>query len=90
MESIFSLTALTVAAIPLDMGLITAARQVGLPAKFAPLMSIIFGIGLVALTGASWQADIAQGIIVGLAASGLWSGSRTMLLSSKASRSSAQ
>ena len=78
MENLFAFSALAMAAIPLDLGLVAAIKQVGLPSKFAPLASIVLGIGLVALTGAVWQADIAQGIIVGLAASGLWSGSKAL------------
>ena len=79
MENIFALGALAVAAIPVDMGLVAAIKQVGLPSKFAPIASIVVGIGLIALGGATWQADIAQGVIVGLAASGLWSGGKALL-----------
>jgi hypothetical protein len=78
MDNLFALSALAAATIPLDLGLIAAVKQVGMPSKFAPLASIALGVGLVALTGAAWQADIAQGIVVGLAASGLWSGGKAL------------
>lgn len=77
METIFTFSPLIVAIVPVILGLVQVAKQVGLPSKFAPLVSIALGVGLVALTGASWQADIVQGIIAGLAASGLWSGSKS-------------
>ena len=76
METIFTFSPLIVAIVPVILGLVQVAKQVGLPSKFAPLVSIALGVGLVALTGASWQADIVQGIIAGLAASGLWSSSK--------------
>ena len=76
MENLFSLTPLAVAMIPVTLGLVSAIKQVGLPSKFAALTSIGVGVGLMSLTGVPWQADVAQGIIVGLAASGLYSGSK--------------
>ena len=77
METIFTFSPLIVAIVPVILGLVQVAKQVGLPSKFAPLVSIALGVGLVALTGASWQADIVQGIIAGLAASGLWSSGKS-------------
>ena len=79
MDNIFTLSALALAAIPLDMGLTAAIRQMGVPRKFLPVLSVILGMGLIALTGVLWQAVVTQGIIVGLAASGLWSGGRTII-----------
>jgi hypothetical protein len=78
MENLFNFSALTLAAIPLCLGIVAAIRQLGLPSRFAPIVSIVIGIGLIALTGQTWQADISQGIIVGLSASGLWSGSKAL------------
>lgn len=83
MDNIFSLSPLALAAAPLVLGLVAVIRQVGLPSRFAPLGSIILGIGLVALTGIEWQAFIVQGIIVGLVASGLWSGSKALFTPSE-------
>ncbi len=76
METLFQFSPLVVAAVPVCLGLVQVIKGVGLPSRFAPLASIVIGAGLVALTGVAWQAVVAQGILVGLAASGLWSGSK--------------
>ena len=76
MENLFQFSPLVVAAVPVCLGLVAVVKSAGLPSRFAPLASLAVGIGLVALTGVAWQAFVAQGIIVGLAASGLWSGSK--------------
>ncbi|MDD5110848.1 MAG: holin [Patescibacteria group bacterium] len=73
MENLFTFSPLVVLIVPVVLGLVQAAKKAGLETKWAPIVSILVGIGLVALTGQPWQADIAQGIIIGLAASGLWS-----------------
>lgn len=67
-----------VAAIPLIMGLVQALKLAGLPSGWAPLASLIVGLG-----GSIWfgqasgevmiQASVAQGLYVGLAASGFYS-----------------
>lgn len=74
---LFTLTPLVVAAIPITVGLVQVVKAISLPDRFAPLASILIGCGLVALTTLTWQIVIAQGIIVGLCASGLWSGTKT-------------
>jgi len=74
METLFDFSPLVLAAIPVVLGLVEVTKRVGLPARYAPLASLVFGVGAIALTGVSWQATVIQGIIVGLAASGLWSG----------------
>ncbi len=78
MENLFQFSPLVIGIVPVALGLVAAIKQVGLPSRFAPIASIAIGIGLVSLTGQAWQADITQGIIVGLAASGLWSGSKAL------------
>ena len=76
MQDLFTFSQLAVGAVPITLGLVAIVKLAGLPSRFAPLASILIGVGLVALTGVTWQAGIVQGIIVGLAASGLWSGSK--------------
>lgn len=78
MESIFTFSPLVLACIPVTLGLVQVVKGVGVPDRFAPIASIAFGIGLVALTGAVWQVAIASGIVAGLSASGLWSGSKAV------------
>lgn len=68
-----------VAIVPIVVGLVSVVKGIGLPSKYAPVLSIAFGIGLVALTGVAWQAFVIQGIIAGLAASGLYSGAKATI-----------
>ena len=70
---LLNLSNLALAAIPATVGLSAIARQVGLPDRFSPLADIAFGVGLVFLVGVTpWQADIVQGLLVGLSAAGLY------------------
>lgn len=78
MENLFNFTPIAIAAIPVALGLVEVAKQAGLPSRFAPIMSIVIGIGLLFLTGQTWQLNVIQGIIVGLAACGLWSGPKAL------------
>ena len=79
MQTLFEFSPLIMAIVPVILGLVRVVKQVGLPSRFVPLASIAIGIGLVALTGVAWQAFVVQGIIAGLAASGLWSGSKATI-----------
>ena len=76
---IFELSPFVMACVPVALGLVEVAKQAGLPSKYAPIGSIIAGLLLIALTGITWPAIIAQGIIVGLMASGLWSGGKALI-----------
>jgi len=76
METIFEFSPLIVAIVPVITGLVQVTKGLGVTSKYAPLASIFLGIGLVALTGVTWQVFIVQGIIAGLAASGLFSGAK--------------
>lgn len=79
MESLFSLAPQVVASIPIAIGLVEVLKKSRLLADiYAPFASLFVGVGLVALSGATWQATIAQGLIIGLAASGLYSGTKSV------------
>lgn len=70
---ILTLSTLTIAAIPITVALSAVVRRIGLPDNYSPIADILFGIGLVAIVGGvSWQADIVQGLLVGLSAAGLY------------------
>lgn len=73
-EELFAFSAAAVALIPVTTGLIEVVKRLGMDSKYAPVLSIVAAILLMLLTTVAWQAAIAQGIIVGLAASGLYSG----------------
>ena len=77
LQTLFDLSPVATLAIPLVIGLVQVAKTLGMPSKYAPLTAIIAGMVLIALTGETWQASIAQGLLVGLAASGLYSGTKT-------------
>jgi len=70
-----------VAIVPLIMGVVELLKRLGLPAKFAALASAILGI-IVGLVYVS-PGDVAKGILVGLslglAASGLYSGTKNTI-----------
>lgn len=81
MESLFEFSPLVVAVVPLVVGIVQVVKGVGLDSKYAPIASVVAGVGLIALTGVTWQATIVQGLIAGLAASGLWSGTKSVVSS---------
>ena len=85
LQTIFEFSPIVIAAVPVALGLVAALKGFNLPSRFAPAASIVIGIGLVALIGGAWQAVLAQGIIVGLAASGLWSGSKATFVPKESS-----
>lgn len=78
METLFDLSPLIMGIVPLVMALVEAAKQMAIPSKYAPVAAMVFGVGLVALTGASWPVYLVQGIIAGLLASGLYSGGKAV------------
>lgn len=72
-----------IAIVPLIIGLISVLTALGLPKKFAPIAAITFGV----VAGVTYvaPADVAQGAIVGvalgLAAVGLYSGTKNTVKS---------
>jgi hypothetical protein len=65
--------------IPLTMGLAEAVKQLGLPAKYAPLSSVIIGMALACFVAPTVPTIFLGGIAVGLMASGLYSGTRALV-----------
>lgn len=63
-------------AIPVILGLVEVFKKI-VPSKFAPLISVVLGMGVVVLfAGGRFDIQIALvGIMTGLSASGLYSGS---------------
>lgn len=79
MEELFTLSPAFLGAVPIVLGLVQGFKGLGLPSKFAFLVSIALGIGLVALTGATLPATVIGGLLVGLSASGLYSGVKSVV-----------
>lgn len=64
--------------VPFTIGLVEIIKGLGTPVRFAPVASVLIGIGLAFFVMHSIPAVILGGIAVGLMASGLYSGVRTM------------
>lgn len=56
------------------VGLVEVAKRLGVNPKFSPLLAVLLGIGFTAISGYSWSTVIIDGIIIGLIAVGLYSG----------------
>lgn len=79
METLFTFNALTVAIIPIVTGLVSVLKtSLKIDSRFAPVASILFAAALVTVTGGTWQVVVIQGVIIGLAASGLYSGTKAV------------
>ena len=69
-------------ALPITLGLVQLAKSAGLPTRWAGLAAVIIGAlaGLFANLAGGEQASIANaaltGIVAGLSAAGVWSGTR--------------
>ena len=81
METIFDFSPLILGAIPVVMGLVEVVKRAGFPPeRFIPLLSLVLGIAIMAvIEGPDWPTILIQGIIVGLSASGLWSGGKSII-----------
>lgn len=75
------LAAYDVALIPLIVALIELLKGAGLPKKWLPIVSIILGIagGVVYICPHDLKGGIIIGLMLGLSASGLYSGSKHMI-----------
>ena len=80
-ELISSITLGAAATVPIIIALTQMVKMMGfVPDKYAPFISILFGIVisfLFAHESRDWSANILAGILFGLAASGLYSGIKT-------------
>lgn len=66
--------------IPVVVALVATTRQaVGLPTRLLPACAIAFGVVL-SLLAVGWTGEAAlQGLVVGLSASGLYAGGKTLV-----------
>lgn len=66
--------------VPVVIGIIEVVKLAGLPSRFAPLLSLVLGVlGATYLVGGDLAVTVLQGLIVGLSASGLYSGTKATL-----------
>lgn len=65
--------------VPIIMGLVEILKKFGLSPQYAALASIAIGVVIVGL-GTGWSsAGVLNGIVLGLSASGLWSGGKAVI-----------
>lgn len=64
--------------VPLIIGIVEVVKKAGLPNKYSPLVSLALGVffGFVFLE--TFQESLFIGVIIGLAATGLYSGSKNL------------
>jgi hypothetical protein len=80
-----------VAVVPLIVGLVEVLKGLGLSNRWAPALAVALGLGLslgyqAALgipAGAEWAQAVLSGLVLGLAATGLYSGARAMVHASR-------
>lgn len=67
--------------IPVIFGLVELSKNLGVSKKYSPIVSLILGIigGVVYIYPEDIRAGILMGIIMGLSAVGLYSGSKTFI-----------
>lgn len=77
--SLVSLSAVSIALIPVVLGLVAIAKNF-VDSKFAPITSLAIGILVAFVAPASTvPLTILQGVLIGLAASGLYSGAKASM-----------
>lgn len=70
----------TMVTVPVVVGVVAAVRQAtGLPSRYLPLCSLVAGIAAALLLIGPTGSAAAEGLLTGLAASGLYSGTRAVL-----------
>lgn len=76
MEVIFNFAV----AVGVIVGLVEVAKRIGLPSKFAPLISVVIGVGFSFIfPGETIGLTILFGVITGLTACGLYSGTKATI-----------
>lgn len=66
--------------VPVILGATEVAKRLGIPGRAAPVVAVIVGICLKGF-GEGFRFDsVLNGILLGLSASGLWSGTRATIL----------
>ncbi|WP_338470044.1 hypothetical protein R4Z10_14680 [Niallia sp. XMNu-256] len=70
--------------IPIIIGVVEVVKRVGLPIKYSPLVSLLLGLVFGILYVQPLLDGIIVGLMVGLSATGLYSGSKNVFRSSRA------
>lgn len=75
-ETVFQIQPAVLGAIPIIIGLVQGFKGLGLPSRWAFPVSLVLGVAILAIVGFTWPVFLIQGIILGLMASGLYSGGK--------------
>ncbi len=65
--------------IPVVIGLVQVFKILGLSSRLLPLLSLVLGVLGTAILGGLTGFTVIQGLVVGLSAVGLWSGTTNTL-----------
>lgn len=65
--------------VPVVVGLVQVFKGTGLNSKYAPILAIILGMSLATFLAENIVGVVLGGIVVGLMASGLYSGTKTVM-----------
>ena len=69
-----------VAVIPLIIGIVELFKRGGLPAKYAPFVSVFFGLLFgIFYIASNVKEGIIVGLMIGLSATGLYSGTKNVM-----------
>ena len=63
--------------VPIIIGLVAVFRKVGLATRFAPMVAVVLGVIGVVVLSEFTSFNVIVGIVTGLSASGLYSGTKT-------------
>lgn len=68
-------------ALALVIGLTELAKRSGIPSRWCPLVSIFMGVSLMFVANANpyWGVSVVEGLVLGLTASGLYSGTKSVV-----------
>lgn len=66
--------------VPVILAVVSGVKQAGMPSRFAPVLSIVLGMGaFYFLADGEIGVRLFEGLVAGLSASGLYSGVKTTM-----------
>jgi hypothetical protein len=65
--------------VPVIVGVVEVIKRVGLSSKYAPIVSLILGVGSAMYFVGITQDATLYGLVIGLTASGLYSGGKALI-----------
>lgn len=86
MENLTAVLGTFIVLTPVCVGLVAVVKKMNIinETRYAPLVSVVIGLGLAALASTlvpalTWGAVVLGGLALGLSASGLYSGAKTIV-----------